>query len=105
MNRKNILEIIVALIVVAGFMWGAVAYFASAKDLNLVDMRLEQKIVGDGILGLTMQMGQLEAKHGSQDCSTWSDSRDREQYQRLEVQIEALKKKQDAIIEQQTKKQ
>jgi hypothetical protein len=105
MTKKNILEIFIAFIIVAGAMYSAVAYFASAKDLNLVDMRLEQKIVGDGILGLTMQMGQLEAKHGSRDCSTWSDIGDREQYQRLEVQIEALKKKQDAIIQEQTKKQ
>ncbi len=105
MTKKNILELVAAFVVVIGTILGAVAYFASAEDLNLVDMRLEQKIVGDGILGLTMQMGQLEAKHGSRDCSTWSDVKDREQYQRLEVQIEALKKKQDAIIQQQIKKQ
>jgi len=105
MTKKNILELVIAFIVIGGAAYGAITYFASAEDLSLVDMRLEQKIVGDGILGLTMQMGQLEAKHGSRDCSTWSDGKDREQYQRLEVQIEALKKKQDAIIQEQTKKQ
>jgi hypothetical protein len=105
MTKKNILELVIAFIVIIGAVFGAITYFASAKDLTLVDMRLEQKIVGDGILGLTLQMGQLEAKHGSQDCSTWRDNNDRVRYQKLQLQVEELKKKQDAIIQQQTTKQ
>jgi hypothetical protein len=105
MTKKNILEIIIAFIVIFGAAFGAVTYFASAKDLNLVDMRLEQKIVGDGILNLTLQMGQLKAKHNNQPCSVWTNHQDRQNYERMRLQVEQLKKKQDYIIEQQTKKQ
>ncbi len=104
MTKKSILEIMVAFIIVVGGIFGAITYFATAEDLTLVDMRLEQKIVGDGILGLTLQMGQLEAKHGSQDSSIWRDNNDRQRYQRLKIQVEELKKKQDAIIQQQIRK-
>jgi hypothetical protein len=50
-------------------------------------------------------MGQLKAKHNNQPCSVWTNHQDRQNYERMRLQVEQLKKKQDYIIEQQTKKQ
>jgi hypothetical protein len=103
MNKKDIAQLVVAVIVILGAALGAIEYFAKADELELVDMRLEQKIVGDSISNLTRQMWQLEDKYGNKNCSTWSDPRDRERYRNLNLQLEQLKKKQDAIIRKQTK--
>jgi len=100
---KDNAETIVAILVMVGMIVGGLSYFATSEELILVDMRLEQKIVGDGIFNLTMQMTQLENKYNNTPCSTWNDYRDQQQYQRLKLQVEALKKKQDVIIQRQTK--
>lgn len=107
-SKKNILEIIIAFIIVAGAMWGAVEYFAAAADLRLVDMRLEQKIVGDSIINLYDQRTQLQIKYKNAPCSTWRGKEapaDRKRYLRIESQLKAMETKQNAIIQQQTQKQ
>jgi hypothetical protein len=50
-------------------------------------------------------MQQLENKHGNTPCSNWNNYQDRQNYNRMKVQLKALEKKQDYIIQQQTKKQ
>jgi hypothetical protein len=103
MTKKNILEIAVALIIIVGAVFGAITYFASAKDLTLVDMRLEQKVVGDSIYNLYDQKTQLEVKYGNEECSTWrgkeSDS-DRKRYLRIKSQLKAMETRQSVIIQQ-----
>ena len=108
MDKKNILQIIVALIVIIGAVFGAISYFASAKDLTLVDMRLEQKIVGDSIINLYDQKTQLEIKYGNDVCSTWRGDQynaDRKRYLRIESQLKAMETRQNTIIQLQKGKQ
>jgi len=108
MTKKSILEIVIALIVVAGAMWGAIEYFASAENLELVDMRLEQKIVGDSIYNLYEQKTQLEVKYGNDVCSTWRGEQadaDRKRYLRIEFQLKAMETRQNTIIQLQKGKQ
>jgi len=100
---KGNVESILTVLAIIGMVVGGLSYFAKSEDLNLVDLRLEQKIVGDAIYQISMQMGQLEDKHGNDNCSRWNDARDRERYRKLRLQLESLKKKQDAIINEQTR--
>lgn len=101
---KDNVETILTILVIIGMVVGGISYFAKDDDLKLVDLRLEQKIVSDGIFNLTMQMTQLEAKYGNRPCSTWNDYQDQQQYQRLKLQLDSLQKKQNAIINEQTKR-
>ena len=107
MDRKTILEVVIGIIIIGGAIFGTLHYFASAEDLLLVDMRLEQKIVGDSIINLYDQKTQLEIKYGNDVCSTWrgdQSNADRKRYLRIESQLKAMETKQNAIIQQQTKK-
>lgn len=101
MNRlKEYLGIIIALGAVSGIVAGGLAYFAKASDLELVQMRLDQKIVADQTYDTQRAIWAIEernVKHTS-DCSQWPDARDREQYKKLKAQLEELQKKQDALI-------
>ena len=101
MKKKDIIEIIALAVVIFGAVWAGIAYFASAKDLKLVEMRLDLKIIGDSIMTVNEQIWKLEDKYPGQACSTWNDNADREKYRRLKLQRDALQKKQDTIINKQ----
>ncbi len=97
---KEYLGVVVILLAIAASISGGLAYFAKAADLQLVQVRLDQKIVGDQLYETQKAIWALEernVKHTS-DCSQWPDSRDREQYKKLKAQQEELQKKQDALI-------
>lgn len=97
---KAILEPIIAVGVVVGLVLGALNYFATAHDLEMVQLRLEQKVVSDQLFDTQKQAWALEERnraHGS-DCSRWPDDRDREQYRKLKSQLDELQKKQDRLI-------
>ena len=107
-NRRTAFEVIAVLLVIIASGWSAVQYFASAEELTLVDMRLEQKIVGDSIYNLYDQKTQLEIKWGNNVCGTWNGEgahADRARYLRITTQLKQLETKQEKIIEYQTEKQ
>lgn len=92
MGRKEILEIIIAVGVIVGMVIGTTSYFATARDLELVDMRLEQKIVNDNIRDTQQLIWQIENRYpGQPDCTTWPSTRDRDLYRRYKQQLEELK--------------
>ena len=97
---KEYLGVIVALLAISAAASGGVAYFAKAADLELTQLRLDQKIVGDQLLETQKAIWALEERNvnHSSDCSRWPDARDREQYKKLKAQQEELQKKQDALI-------
>jgi hypothetical protein len=92
MNIKEVLQTIIAMGVVIGMLFGALNYFASAKDLQLVQQRLEQKIVGDAILDIQKRMWQLEDRNHGKELTKWSE-RDRDEYRKLQIEYK-LKTKQ-----------
>lgn len=98
MKKKEILETVIAIGVLVGMIVGGMAYFAKAKDLTLTQIILRSKIVGDQIIDLSRQAWQLEDKYKGAPCSTWSNSKDRENYRRLNLQIEQLKREQQELI-------
>lgn len=97
---KDILQAIIAFGVVCGMVLGALSYFATAHDLEMVQLRVDQKIVGDQLFDTQKQLWAVEERnraHGS-DCSRWPDDRDREQYRVLKMQLDELRKQQDRLI-------
>jgi len=85
---KTFLEPIIAFGVVVGLVVGATSYFATAERLQLVEMRLDQKIVDDRVASKKQRMWQLEDRHkGKPDCSTWSSEEDKKEYRELKEEI------------------
>lgn len=97
---KEYLGTIITFAAVVGLVLGALSYFATAEELQLVQLRLEQKIVADQQFTVQQQIWNLEernAKSGS-DCTRWPDERDRRQYKELKAQVEMLNEKQKAMM-------
>lgn len=96
--NRNTIETIIAICILVGICLSAIAYFASAKDVEQIAMRLDQKITNDQIIAIQQRMWQIEDRYpGQRDCSTWrgpSADRDREEYRRLLMELNKLKKKQ-----------
>lgn len=97
-STKDKLQAGVAILVIAGFIWGGLNYFAKAEDLRLVEVRLEQKIMSDQIFDVKRQMWQLEERNkGCKGINEWEE-RDRKQYKELDLNLQMLMKKQDILI-------
>lgn len=100
---KDRLEMLITIGAAIAIISGGIAYFATAKDLKLVDLRLDQKIVNDAVYDLQRQLTQLERQYGSQDCAIWQGkdaNRDAQDYQRMKEQLKGMRKRRDVIIEQ-----
>lgn len=97
MKRKDIIEIVIAVCVLVGMIVGGLNYLAKAADLQLVEMRLDQKIVSDQIMQLQQQTRWLENQNYG-PCINWANKRDKDEYKKLLEQIEMLKRKRDALI-------
>lgn len=99
MTLKDNLSTIIALAAVASLGWGSIQYFATAEDLRLVEMRLDQKIVADQSIDLKRRQWQLEDrnKDKGKDCVNWSES-DRESYRRIIEDIRVLEQKQQELM-------
>lgn len=97
MKRKQIIEMVVAVCVMVGMIVGALNYLAKAADLQLVEMRLDQKIVSDQVFQLQQRIYQLEDRNYG-PCVTWTDQADKDTYRKLQEEIEMLKHRRDALI-------
>jgi hypothetical protein len=96
---KEYLGLIVTLAMVTGIVAAGLAYFAKAADLELVQLRLDQKIVADQAFDLQRQIWALEDRNKSYaDCRQWPDERDRDQYRRLKVQLDESQKRQEQLL-------
>lgn len=96
---KDYFGLIIAFAATIGIVLGAVNYFAKASDVELVQLRLEQKIVADQAYDAQKQIWALEERNkdfGS-DCSRWPDARDREQYRKLKNDLTDLQKQKDSL--------
>lgn len=91
MNFKVFLQTVVTIGVLIGMVVGGINYFASARDLQLVEVRLDQKIVSDQIMQVQNRIWQLEDRYKGTSCVNWPSSDDRMEYRRLKEQLEKLK--------------
>lgn len=99
MKIEGLAQLAVALVVLVGATLGAMAYFASAAELNMVERRLDQKIMFDSAERTQDRMWTLEDrnKHIEKFCDWPQENKD--EYRRLEKKMKRLDKKLDAIME------
>ena len=97
MKQKEIIELIVAVLVIIGMVVGALNYLAKASELQLVEMRLDQKIVSDQIMQLQQRIWQLQDRNYG-PCTNWTNQKDKDEYRKIQEEIEMLKKRRDALI-------
>lgn len=97
MKRKEVIEIVIALCVMVSMIVGALNYLAKASDLQLVEMRLDQKIVSDQIHQIQERIWQLQDRNYG-PCNNWTNQKDKDEYRKLQEEIEMLKKRRDALI-------
>jgi len=97
MKTKDILQLVISVGLIIGMVVGAITYFATAKDLQLTQVRLEQKIMGDAVLDIQKRMWALEDRNGGSDCSKWKNEKDKAEYRKLSFEVEMAKKKLEKI--------
>lgn len=98
MSAKDRLQAAVAMIVLIGAVWGGLSYFAKAEDLRLVEQRLDQKIVFDQVMDTKKLMAVIEERNRSCHSINEWDQRDRDEYKRLQDNLEELKKRRDILL-------
>jgi len=96
---KEKLQFVILVIALAGSIVGAINYFAKAEEVKHIEMRLDMKILSDSIAQVYQRMWQLEDRNGDRDCSKWLNLDDKEEYRKLEVQLEEAKKNYDTLIQ------
>jgi hypothetical protein len=96
--NKGTIETIISICVLIGIVFGAITYFATAEDVELIAMRLDQKITNDQIIAIQQRMWQIEDRYpGQPDCTTWRGpgaERDRQEYRNLKMQLDKVRKSQ-----------
>lgn len=102
-KKKEIIEVIIALLVVASMAYGATKYFASAEDLFFVETSHRLHLTSHAINEIQARVWRLEEKHGSDNCHTWQNKEDREEYKKLKLKLEKLKKQEEYLIQRSTK--
>ena len=89
--KKN-LEIIIALFVVIGGIWGATEFFAKADDLKLVEFRLDKKIQSDRAADVQKRMWMLEEHYKDMNLPTVPQPV-KEEYKCLKLELQEVKEK------------
>ncbi len=96
---KECLATIIAFATVVAMVVGALSYFATASDLQLLEVRLDQKIISDQYFDTQRQIWMIEDRNRmyGPDPSFWPDERDVERYRELKLQLYELKIKQERL--------
>lgn len=89
---KNWLGIIAVTLALFGSTAAGLDYFAKASDLELVAVRLEQKILADRQEDTQKRLWQLQDRNnGERDCAAWTNEADRAECRLLKLKIELIK--------------
>lgn len=90
-SLKKYLTIAVSVLVLISAIVGANEYLAKASELELVSMRLDQKILSDRLYNLQSRVWAIEDRYGS-DITKMPENI-REEYRCLLREIEELKRR------------
>lgn len=94
---KDFIQTAIGVCTLIAITLGGMAYFAKADDLRLVELRLEQKVVGDAVYQLQARMWQLEDRNGNTPCAQWPQ-REREEYREIKARLDSLKVRQENLM-------
>ena len=87
MDTRTLVAIGAFILTLVGGTVAAVDYFAKSSELQLVSMRLEQKIKSDKVWQIQQQIWQLEDRYKGVPHYEW-DAFDLERYRRLKMELE-----------------
>lgn len=88
---KQMLAVIAALVALTGTSLGAIQYFATQSELDLVSMRLDKKIQADDIRNIQQRMWDLEDRNWPYpNPAEWKNKNDKDEYRRLELRLREL---------------
>ena len=99
MDLKKALEPFIAICVLTGMIWGGITYFAKAEDLQMVEMRLDQKIVGDVVSQTQQRIWTLEDRNQGKPCSDWKSEDEKAEYRKLKEQLKMMEEKQKIMMQ------
>jgi len=88
--RQHIL-LILSIIALASATSGAVAYFAPAKRVAMLEQRLDQKIVSDNVRSLQDQIFQIEREYSGKEDQMSMTTRDWLRRLKEALEVERLK--------------
>ncbi len=115
---RETIETIVGIFVIVSLAIGAFFYFASASELKkiadsytpilpfktlennvkLVDASQQLHFTSHAVNEIQARMWKLEERNGSDNCYNWSNPDEREEYKKLKLKLDGLKKKEDELI-------
>ena len=95
---KDYLGIIVAFAAVVGIVLGALNYFAKASELQMVEMRLDQKIVADQVSQVQARIWTLEDRNQGKPCSDWKNQDEKNEYRKLQEQLRLLQEREKKLM-------
>ena len=87
---KTIVAVIAVLITLAGAFAGVNSYFAKASDLQLVALRLDQKILNDRYKAVQERIWNLEDRYGEL-CKT-APPEVKSEYRKLQLELKELER-------------
>lgn len=90
-NLKKYLTIAVSILVFVSAIVGANEYLAKASELELISMRLDQKILNDRLYNLQNRVWAIEDRYGTDVTKMLENIRT--EYRRLLREIEELKRR------------
>lgn len=101
-RKKEIIEVAVALLVLVGMAFGANKHFAKSSDLVLVQASQQLHFTSHAVNEIQARIWALEERNGSDDCYSWTNQKDRQEYLMLKEKIKKLQKKEDQLIKKTT---
>lgn len=87
---KTAIAVTTVLVLLGGAFAGINAYFAKAKDLNLVELRLDQKILDDRYNSIRERIWSLEDKYG--DMCKNAPPREKNEYRKLLLDLKRIER-------------
>jgi len=98
MDKKDWIQAASFFLIVFGALFSANTYLAKASDLQLVQTRLDQKIVSDTINQTQDRQWKLLDRNGVKNCNDIKDERDKEECRKQEQLLKNLEKQYEIII-------
>lgn len=95
--RKEIIEAILAILVIVGMAFTANAYFAKQADLVLVASTQQLHLTSHAIQEVQSQIWQIEGRYKTTDPFKMSPQ-DRQRYRQLQEKLRKLIEQQNALI-------
>lgn len=98
MDKKDWIQLVSFFLIIFSALFSANAYLAKASDLQLVQLRLDQKIISDTINQTQDRQWKLLDRNNVKSCNDIKDERDKEECRKQEQLLKNLEKQYEVVI-------